>query len=111
MGTFGPHGPELLQVSRQMEGGREWAVATKLTGDPNVPAGSVSWKAVIGKSNRLPGEQGQGMHSGSSARPGSMLPGSAPAAFLLCAPLAADQSLPALPCFTSCLVCSGDVPC
>ena len=60
MGTFGPHGPELLQVSRQVEGGREWAVATKLTGDPNVPAGSVSWKAMIGKSNRLPG--GQGMH-------------------------------------------------
>ncbi|EFN57162.1 hypothetical protein CHLNCDRAFT_51231 [Chlorella variabilis] len=56
VGTFGPHGPELLQVSRQVEGGREWAVATKLTGDPNVPAGTVSWKALIGRGNRLPAE-------------------------------------------------------
>ncbi|KAL4425295.1 hypothetical protein ABPG75_009311 [Micractinium tetrahymenae] len=56
VGTFGPHGPELLQVSRQVEGGQEWVVATKLTGDPNVPAGTVSWKALIGRGNRLPVE-------------------------------------------------------
>ncbi|KAL4854555.1 Protein EXECUTER 2 [Chlorella vulgaris] len=56
VGTFSSHGPEILQVSRQMEDGREWAVATKLTGDPNVPAGTVSWKALIGRSNRLPVE-------------------------------------------------------
>lgn len=58
VGTFGPHGPELLQVSRQVEEGQEWAVATKLTGDPNVPAGTVSWKALIGRANRLPGARG-----------------------------------------------------
>jgi hypothetical protein len=55
VGSYGPHGPELLQVCRQVEGGREWAVATKLTGDPNVPAGTISWKALIGRANRLPG--------------------------------------------------------
>lgn len=59
VGTFGPHGPELLRVSRQVEGGQEWAVATKLTGDPNVPAGAVSWKALIGRANRLPGARGE----------------------------------------------------
>ncbi|KAI7835685.1 hypothetical protein COHA_010424 [Chlorella ohadii] len=56
LGTFGPHGPELLQVARQMEGVQEYVVATKLTGDPNVPAGAVSWKAAIGRGSRLPVE-------------------------------------------------------
>lgn len=32
LGSFGPHGPELLHVERQMEGGQEYVVATKLTG-------------------------------------------------------------------------------
>jgi hypothetical protein len=56
LGSFGPHGPELLHVTREVEGGQEFAVATKLTGDPNVPAGAVSWKASIGRNSRLPVE-------------------------------------------------------
>ncbi len=67
VGTFGPHGPELLRVSRQVEGGQEWAVATKLTGDPNVPAGAVSWKALIGRGNRLPGAGGRWRGGAASA--------------------------------------------
>lgn len=53
LGTFGPHGPELLQVSRVTLEGEEWVQGVKLTGDPNVPAGKVSFRAKIGRSSRL----------------------------------------------------------
>jgi hypothetical protein len=32
LGAFGPHGPELLQLSRVMMDGEEWVHATKVTG-------------------------------------------------------------------------------
>lgn len=53
LGTFGPHGPEILQVARAMIENEEWVQGTKLTGDPNVPAGKVSFRARIGVQHRL----------------------------------------------------------
>ena len=53
LGSFGPHGPEILQVSRTKVDGQEWVQGVKLTGDVNVPAGQVSFKARIGKENKL----------------------------------------------------------
>jgi hypothetical protein len=53
LGSFGPHGPEILQVSRTKVDGQEWVQGVKLTGDVNVPAGQISFKARIGKENRL----------------------------------------------------------
>ena len=57
-GNYGVHGTELLELRRQMlveDDGtwQEYVVATKLTGDPNVPVGKVSFKAKISKSNRV----------------------------------------------------------
>lgn len=53
LGAFGPHGPELLQLSRGMYDGEECVMGVKLTGDANVPAGAVSFRARIGRSRRL----------------------------------------------------------
>ena len=54
IGAFGPHGPEIVQVTRtNKQNGEEWVVATKLTGDVNVPAGKVSFKAQVGRAARL----------------------------------------------------------
>ena len=53
LGTFGPHGPEVLRVARTMIENEEWVQGTKLTGDPNVPAGKVSFRARIGVQHRL----------------------------------------------------------
>ena len=33
LGAFGPHGPELLQLSRLMMDGEEWVHAVKVTGE------------------------------------------------------------------------------
>ncbi len=46
LGTFGPHGPELLQVARQMEGVQEYVVATKLTGGFWVWWRLIGWSAA-----------------------------------------------------------------
>jgi len=54
IGAFGPHGPEIVQVTRtNKKDGEEWVVATKLTGDVNVPAGKISFKAKVGRAARL----------------------------------------------------------
>lgn len=58
IGNFGKHGPELLRLSRSValaeDGSREeWVQATKVTGDKNVPAGTVSFRARIGRQHRL----------------------------------------------------------
>jgi hypothetical protein len=53
LGSFGPHGPELLQLSRALVDGVETVQAIKLTGDANVPAGSVSFRARVGRAHRL----------------------------------------------------------
>jgi hypothetical protein len=54
LGAFGPHGQELLQLQRQVdEDGDEEVVGIKLTGDVNVPAGVVSFRAKVGRRHRL----------------------------------------------------------
>ncbi|KAK9862415.1 hypothetical protein WJX84_010278 [Apatococcus fuscideae] len=54
LGSFGGNGLELLQVIRTIDkDGDEAVVATKLTGDHNVPAGQVSFRAKITRSNKI----------------------------------------------------------
>lgn len=53
LGSFGPHGPELLRLDRTLVDGEEVVQATKLTGDANVPAGSISFRAKVGRKHRL----------------------------------------------------------
>lgn len=53
IGSFGPHGPEVIQVERNLIDGKEWVFGVKLTGDNNVPAGQVSFKAQVGKECKL----------------------------------------------------------
>lgn len=53
IGSFGPHGPEVIQVERNLVDGKEWVYGVKLTGDTNVPAGQVSFKAQVGKDCKL----------------------------------------------------------
>lgn len=54
IGAFGPHGPELLQLSRgTWQDGEEAVYGVKVTGDPNVPAGSLSFRAKVGRRHRL----------------------------------------------------------
>ncbi|QDZ18233.1 DUF3506 domain-containing protein [Chloropicon primus] len=57
-GNYGVHGTELLSLRREMlpaDDGtfQEHVVATKITGDSNVPAGKVSFKANISRQNRV----------------------------------------------------------
>ena len=47
IGSFGPHGPELLLMQRGLLDGEEAVLATKVTGDPNVPAGTLSFRAKV----------------------------------------------------------------
>lgn len=56
MGAFGPHGSELLQLSRGIDEttGEELVVGMKLTGDANVPAGELSFRARVSRRRRLP---------------------------------------------------------
>lgn len=53
IGSFGPHGPEVIQVERNLIDGKEWVYGVKLTGDNNVPAGQVSFKAQVGRECKL----------------------------------------------------------
>lgn len=53
LATFGQHGPELVQVSRGVWDGEECVTAVKVTGDINVPAGAVSFRAKIGPRRKL----------------------------------------------------------
>mmetsp|Transcript_17519 Transcript_17519/g.43257 ORF Transcript_17519/g.43257 Transcript_17519/m.43257 type:complete len:379 (+) Transcript_17519:88-1224(+) len=58
LGAFGPHGPEVLRLVRGRWGdelgeGEDCVTAVKLTGDANVPAGAASFRAKVGKSDKL----------------------------------------------------------
>lgn len=55
LASFGDHGSEVLLMQRSTDdSGQEWVTAKKLTGDPNVPAGEISFRAPIGRSKQLP---------------------------------------------------------
>lgn len=49
MGSFGPHGPELLHLSRRTDKatGMDVVQALKITGDKHVPAGEVSFQYAL----------------------------------------------------------------
>ncbi|GFR41394.1 hypothetical protein Agub_g2035 [Astrephomene gubernaculifera] len=68
LGAFGPHGPELLQLSRVVQDGEEEVVGTKVTGDPNVPAGELSFRAKVGRRHRLDSRDVYPEHLGVVAR-------------------------------------------
>ena len=66
VGNFGKHGPELLRLRREWQRPsgdgdgldaaaplEEVVVAEKVTGDRNVPAGTVSFRARVGRQHRL----------------------------------------------------------
>ncbi|GAB4812968.1 hypothetical protein N2152v2_000014 [Parachlorella kessleri] len=68
LGAFGPHGPELLQLSRLVVDGEEWVHAVKVTGDRNVPAGEVSFRAKVGRQQRLSASESYPLELGVRAR-------------------------------------------
>lgn len=53
MASYGEHGPELLRLYRETVDGNDVVVAQKLTGDENVPAGEITFRAPVGRLNRL----------------------------------------------------------
>ena len=53
VGSFGPHGPEALELRRGEWEGQEAVFARKVVGDRNVPAGELSFRAKVGRDQRL----------------------------------------------------------
>ncbi|CAD7701582.1 unnamed protein product [Ostreobium quekettii] len=43
-GSYGPHGVEVIKIEYDFSGSSAQIVATKLIGDPNVPAGEKTWR-------------------------------------------------------------------
>mmetsp|Transcript_6744 Transcript_6744/g.11480 ORF Transcript_6744/g.11480 Transcript_6744/m.11480 type:complete len:863 (-) Transcript_6744:436-3024(-) len=53
LGRFGSHGPEILSLKRGQIGGEEAVIGTKITGDANVPAGTISFRCKVGPTYKL----------------------------------------------------------
>ena len=68
LGSFGPHGPELLRLDRKIVDGEEVVEALKLTGDANVPAGYVSFRAKVSRKHKLEAREVYPDELGISAR-------------------------------------------
>jgi len=88
VGSFGPHGPEALEVYRTTMDNEDMVVARKVVGDPNVPAGELSFRAKVGRSKRLEADHmyprelgvvaryaGEGRIAGNGFRSPSWVPG------------------------------------
>jgi regulator of sirC expression with transglutaminase-like and TPR domain len=67
--TYGPHGPEVVEVAGPADGESGDLVACKITGDLNVPAGQQTWLASLGQpiGDRIDG-------ANAAISPGDVLP-------------------------------------
>jgi hypothetical protein len=59
IGSFGPHGQEVVHIYTTSMDGKKMIEGRKITGDINVPAGEVSFRARIDSDNAFRGDDGK----------------------------------------------------